>query len=508
MPSFSVDERCLYFELSPAESEVVANIRTFSVAVYFILQLGYFKAKQQFYDFEQEEVLPDLDYIVDIHFPGRYTHDLKFPSRPVHDEQQETILELFNYQQNNSQVKSELELKAQRAAKLSTHPGFIFRELMQYLSQLRVVAPGYRFMQEMIGRVVASEKKRISTLLSEMLTAEIEARLEMMLQADESMYLVSMLKHEAKDFSYKELRQEVERRNFLLPLHEFARVFLDTAGLSPESGKYYASMVSFYTVYKLQRMQDTTTWVYLLCFAYHRFRQINDNIIEAFIHLVTQYEKLAKQSAGEAVKQATINATGNLQAAGSILKLFVDASISNDTPFVKVKVQAFKMLDPEYFPLVADFMRNVAFDKTAFEWDYYSKLSNKFKLNLRHLFCCIYFAGRIEDAPLLDAVVFLQDLLRSGNSPRQIASSDFPVSVIPRNLKGYLHDTTTTGHKKMILNVDRYEFLVYKLSRNALEAGDVFVQDSNEFRRFEDDLISDKRWELTWGWVTWRKFPG
>ena len=31
--------------------------------------------------------------------------------------------------------------------------------------------------------------------------------------------------------------------------------------------------------------------------------------------------------------------------------------------------------------------------------------------------------------------------------------------------------------------------------RNALEAGDVYVKNSNEFRRFEDDLISDARWQ-------------
>lgn len=43
--------------------------------------------------------------------------------------------------------------------------------------------------------------------------------------------------------------------------------------------------------------------------------------------------------------------------------------------------------------------------------------------------------------------------------------------------------------------MDRYEFLVYRLLRNALEAGDVYVHDSTEFRRFEDDLISDARWQ-------------
>jgi TnpA family transposase len=52
----------------------------------------------------------------------------------------------------------------------------------------------------------------------------------------------------------------------------------------------------------------------------------------------------------------------------------------------------------------------------------------------------------------------------------------------------------TTGKDKR-LDIDRYEFLVYRLLRNALESGDVYVQDSTEFRRFEDDLISDARWQ-------------
>ena len=93
------------------------------------------------------------------------------------------------------------------------------------------------------------------------------------------MYRISVLKHEPKDFTYKELRSEVERRKFFQPLHEFATHFLPMAGLSNESGKYYASLVKFYTVYKLQRMALAIARLYLLCFTYHRFRQINDNLI-------------------------------------------------------------------------------------------------------------------------------------------------------------------------------------------------------------------------------------
>jgi TnpA family transposase len=42
---------------------------------------------------------------------------------------------------------------------------------------------------------------------------------------------------------------------------------------------------------------------------------------------------------------------------------------------------------------------------------------------------------------------------------------------------------------------DRYEFLVYRLLRQGLEAGDIFCRDSVRFRSFEDDLLDDQRWQ-------------
>ena len=211
---------------------------------------------------------------------------------------------------------------------LSTQPIYIFRELIQYLELHRIVMPSYRYMQEMIGRVVAYERTRIAQLLNTSMDPLIVQQLTALLQADSGLFRVSALKHEAKDFSYEELRQEVARRQFFQPLHEFAQQFLTTAGISNESGKYYASLVKFYTTYKLQRMKKETAQLYLLFFAFHRFRQINDNLIEALIHWVDQYEKQAKRAAEEAMNNAVASASKNLQAAGHVLSLFTDDQIT------------------------------------------------------------------------------------------------------------------------------------------------------------------------------------
>lgn len=493
-PRFTNEDRHLYFDLSAQEQEAV-NAHTVSVATHLILQFGYFKAKQQFfnYPYTQDSASEDLSYVLGRYFPKINVESIRTPSRPTRLIHQQIILKILNYRLCDIAGKNELELKTQRTAMLSTQPIYILREILRHLTHQRIVAPAYTFLQDMVGKVVTHERNRLTQLLDQALTPVIKAQLDDLLQAEEPIYQINALKRESKDFSYTELKREVEQRKFFQPLHEFTQNFLVTAELSNESGKYYASLVRFYTVYKLQRMAVTTARLYLLCFAYHRFRQINDNLVEAFVHLVDKYENQAKQASVDEMHRALTEAGDNLKAAGAVLALFVDNAIPSDASFATVKEKAFALLNPEDFPIVSNYMCNIAFDKIAYEWSHYAKLSPTFKRNLRQLFSDLDFAGRIEDTPLLEAVIFLQDLLKQDKSPRQTKLSLFPVTLISKSLQRYLF--TKENDKVKILDVDRYEFLVYRLLRNALDAGDVFVKDSIEFRRFEDDLISDSRWQ-------------
>lgn len=493
-PRFTKEDRRLYFDLSPAEKTAASAIRTASVAVHLILELGYFKAKRQFLAFGNEDIAEDMRFVLDAYFPGRTLADIKKPSRPTRGLLQKTVLELCDYRACGPDEREDIEAKGRRVAMISAQPVYILREILQHLESNRIVAPSYSTLQDIVGRAVAGERGRITHLLTDALTPAIESRLAMLLAGDEQLYTIGTLKKDVRDFSYGELRQEVARREFFAPLHDFAGAFLEKAGISQESGKYYASLVKFYTIYKLQRMQPATAQLYLLCFAYHRFRQINDNLIEAFIYLVGQYEKQAKTEAEAGMQQALEDALANLRAAGQVLGLFVDDAIAPDVPFANVREKAFALLDREQFPIVSSYLRKIEFDKVAFEWSYYRTLSNTFKPNLRQLFSAVEFAGRIENAPLLEAVTFLQDLFARDKSPRQMDPATFPSDVIPKNLQRYLYVPSEQDRRKKTLDPDRYEFLVYRQLRNALEAGDIYVRNSTEFRRFEDDLISDCKW--------------
>jgi TnpA family transposase len=496
MPVFNEADRWRYFDMSPVEM-ASAQARTHALGMFQTLELGYFKAKRQFFTFQVMDVQADLRHIADRHFWGIDTKELQLPVAKTRARIQKNILALCAYQAFDGAAATELTSKLLRTAAISTKPIYLLREALHHLETLRVVAPSYSTLQDLIGAVLERENARVTKIMDEHMPADVRKTLDDLLQGDDDNLLtLSAIKREPKSFGNKELRQEVERRQFFSATHQFALTFVPLAGMSNESVKYYASLVQFYTRYKLRRMASASARLFLLCFCFHRFRQINDNLLEAFIYLVGQFDKHAKIAANDAMHLATSEATTNLLAAGEVLGLFVDESIAGDCPFSTVKARAFELLDPKAFPFVADYLRNVNFDRVAFEWSYFAKLSRAIKRNLRHLFKELDFSGRVDAAPLISAITVMQDMFRQDKSLRQADVSNFPEAIIVSGLKKYLYiETIEDGEKRKTLDMDRYEFLVYRLLRNALESGDLYVNHSNEFRQFEDDLISNARWE-------------
>ena len=75
-------------------------------------------------------------------------------------------------------------------------------------------------------------------------------------------------------------------------------------------------------------------------------------------------------------------ASTDLKAAGQVLHLFVDDTIPRNASFASVRQKAFSLLPLERFEKVSNYMSNVAFDKTGFEWEHYVALSRTIKRNI------------------------------------------------------------------------------------------------------------------------------
>ncbi len=492
-PSFTADERTQYFALTQPEHDIVSAFGRTHIQLYFILQLGYFKAKQRFFAFAFHDVADDVNHIINRYFSTLQRPNLRPLNKRTILKQRHAILERFHYRFCTAADREQLFLRAQHAARISSKPIYVLREVLRWLTEQRLVSPGYSFLQEdVVGKALLAEQTRLTNVLQTALTTTDRAALDGLFAPADGLYTITLLKREPKDFSLGELRREIARSEQLLPLYHLATRVVPLLAISNEGITYYASLVSYYSVFRLQQLDPWVVALYLLCFVFHRYQRLNDNLLTCFIHLVNEYVDEAKAAAKEQVYAQRIMRNHDLPKAGQVLQLFL-TDHAPDTSFETVQARAFAILERERLADVADYIATEAsFDETAFQWDHVDAMARRFKQYLRPILRTITLTTTRVTAPVLEAVHVLTETFQSGRSLRQIDPADLPIRCIPVRDKPYLYARDSAG-KALI--TDRYEFLIYRLLRNGLEAGDVFCRTSVRFRSFEDDLIGDEEWK-------------
>ncbi len=139
LPKLTAKQRTVFLELTLPEQELVRTYRTLLARVYFILQLAYFKCKQQFFVFDLSEVQLDVAYLQDNYFPEQLLSLEGTLSKPRRLQQQRVILDLLDYRAADVTTRKALFERACGLAKLSANPVFIFRDLMNWSEQKKVV---------------------------------------------------------------------------------------------------------------------------------------------------------------------------------------------------------------------------------------------------------------------------------------------------------------------------------------------------------------------------------
>ena len=125
-PRLTEGDREYYFGLTDNEVNLIDHNWLLNSKLYFVLQMGYFKAKLMFFNFESEEVTNDIAYIIRAYFPHNIGHQLKVPSKQIRINQQKIICQHFNYHRYDKQIRVELRNLARRVIRRSAKPVYIY----------------------------------------------------------------------------------------------------------------------------------------------------------------------------------------------------------------------------------------------------------------------------------------------------------------------------------------------------------------------------------------------
>ena len=169
-PYFNEEERYYFFKLSNEEHALVEN-KSLTLLIYTILQLGYFKAKQQFFKVNYSETQADWTWI-QRHYVTQSIHSPKLPSRNSQAAIKHKIAAFFGCQMNRAVIKVYLQEQIGHLVRQTNAPVILFKELVLSLRQNKMVLPGYTTMQDIISQAPTKEEARLYHIIAQHLTID------------------------------------------------------------------------------------------------------------------------------------------------------------------------------------------------------------------------------------------------------------------------------------------------------------------------------------------------
>jgi hypothetical protein len=124
----------------------------------------------------------------------------------------------------------------------------------------------------------------------------------------------------------------------------FLRRKVARLAISQQNLHYYADLAIFYTVYDLRRLKSEQTHLYLLCYAWQRYRQLTDNLVDALGYHMKQLEDESKVRTNKHFVAEQVRRQQETPQVGRLLLLFVDETVADATPFGDVRQRAFQIM--------------------------------------------------------------------------------------------------------------------------------------------------------------------
>nr|WP_315255916.1 Tn3 family transposase [uncultured Duganella sp.] len=488
LPDFDDGQQLGFLALSEAELALATSRPSIPAQVYSILQIGYFKAKQTFFRFGWLDVEDDVAFVL-----SRYCQGEAFEHKTITDHelytQRRLIADLFGYRQWSGEFIPQLAKQAAQITLRDVTPGFVATELIVWLNQHKIVRPAYTTLQDLISDALSTERRRLADLLGEVIDEPTKAALTQLLVRDDTLSQLAALKQDAKSFGWRQMIREREKRTVLEPLHRIAKALLPKLGVSQQNLLYYASLANFYTVHDLRNLKADQTHLYLLCYAWQRYRQLSDNLVDAMAYHMKQLEDESSALAQKSFLAEHVRRQQGTPQVGRLLLIYVDDMVDDATPFGTVRQRAFKIMPKDTLQITGQRLSVKPMSKLALHWQAVDNLAERIRRHLRPLYVALDFASTVPDSPWLAALAWAKSVFAKQQRLSQRPMAECPVATLPKRLRPYLLTFDADG-KQTGLHADHYEFWLYRQIRKRFQSGEIYLDDSLQHRHFSDELVS------------------
>ena len=486
-PHFNTSEREKYFSLDKKEYAGMSECGSLLSKVHFILQLGYFKATSQFFNCSFDEVKCDVNFILQQFFENKALHSNTISKQTRHTNQT-SIARILKFQTDKSIIQKKLQKILEIKTRLSSNPVYLFHEVLCYCEQNKLMLLGYSAIQDLIGAAITGEENRLCESLKKYLSADNWKHIENTIRKDESEYVLTALKKDPKSFKQTQIKAEIKKLIDHETLYKISNRVLPKLNITNQNIEYYASLAEHYPISNLKKLSATKQAIYILCYAHHRHQKINDNLNVSFIHYIEKFKSESGIAAKEKIFDGKLEVNDDAKNAAFVLRFFDDEKILDNESFGSIRKRAAKFIKKGRFNVVADYLLGLLFDFQKMKWDEIVKLKNKITSNIRPIFKALEFSADSNQKDLLLAVAFLKNYFSLPDSNRKNLIKNAPVKCIPSNLKKHLMNGD-------VVDIVKYEFMIYQLIAENIETGHVYLENSLSFKSLSSHLVNDEKWK-------------
>jgi len=434
LPLFNEVEQSLYFEFTDQELDAIKKYRTIKAQISFMLSLGYFKAKQQFYIVDLG-LSPDTPYLMEKYFDKI---DISLSGKindKTNRKQKADILALLNYQDWSSALEPEINLRVCKLLRYHPKPHGALRQLLDYFDKQQIIVPGYRKLQDIFTNAFANEEKRLDQLILA-IPKYIKEQLSSIIDRDEGISRLNIIRSDQKDFQYTAVRIEVEKAQSIAELYKFSKIFVPSLELSKNAVRYYADVTEQYAAFRLRNLNKSQQWLHTICFIYHRYQQIMDNLITSFMYHTKAIMDAGKTFSEIALMEHSSGLVIDFPKLAQFLKWFPvrDKTLTQD----ELDESAYNILPKDQFPALAKFFHGNTFDKKAAKWQFYLQSARMFALYLRPIVMAVPFTFYKEGSEVMELIELLKTHYASGKNPASFKLADEFGFTVPKNMTQYL----------------------------------------------------------------------
>ena len=480
-PLFNPTEREEYFALDEETLNMLNNMDKLETRIYLILLIGYFRAKPVVPKFTLREVKDDVDYICQTHFPDK-SPKYSIIAKSTRSKLVNKMLSILGFERFSQEHEKALARRLEDVATICTYPQYMFDECLAFFGQKRISLVGYTTLQDLITETLGGERQRTETILSKHMSDLTYQRLKKILNTKGLLNSLSVYKGSAKDFTPMELAQEIKTHNTIKDVYLELKSLISKLSLSQGNLSYYASIIHHQSIYKIRRYPEWQGMLYMACYLLFRYRETNDKLVTAFQYLVRKHNEAAKFNAKQRIADELEVIRDKLKYAGNILGFFVDDKLSDSMQFGEIRKEAFKLISKDEISMISQHLNENDFDKLQYEWQYTDKQSRKIANSMRKLFLAIDIETDADQSTMIKQLASARVELESN---KKISTID--QRFILNKDKAYLIEEGE-------VNARRFEFYLYHRIFKMMNSYKIYVNESAENKRLEDDLIPLIEW--------------